>query len=130
MRAQKLSLLYFHFLLLLNSSWIKTDSFDVDNPFPSSVYKQVLDTSMQIWQEIELMNTNKLGLDPQTADDLLVGRLLRLQQLIQQLPQYQILDEDAEYLQFVFAQMRSEYRGNNTIMRYLLQSNYARISAR
>jgi hypothetical protein len=56
------------------------------------------------------------------VDDLLVGRLMRLQQLIQQLPEENILDEDRECLQSVIDKITAEYRGTNVTVKNFLVS--------
>lgn len=114
MGARTLSLLFL-VIILSNCNAVRSqdDYFLLDNPFPEHVYKQVLDTSMQIWEDIQSMNEGTSGLDEQTADDLLVGRLMRLHQLVRQLPKKGMLDEDRAYLQNILKKITVEYRGNN-----------------
>lgn len=102
----------------------KDDALLFDNLFPATLYQQTLDTAMQIWEDIRSFNEGTLGLDEQTGNDLLVGRLTRLKRLIEQLAQEHnkkpLLEEDREYLQSIMGKIKEEYQGNNEMIKKMV----------
>ncbi|MCA9769774.1 hypothetical protein KC460_00185 [Candidatus Dependentiae bacterium] len=103
----------------------KTDGADFfDSLFPSTAYKQVLDTIMLVWEDIRLFNSGRSGLDQQACEDLIVGRLVRLNEycalLVQERSKYTVLLEDVDYLVRVLKATMNEYDGvNQTIKQFL-----------
>lgn len=122
MKAQKHYLFYFLSFILGMSFWTNADDFSLDNPFPENTYTRVLDICMQTWEDVQDINALQSDIDEQMVDDLLVGRLTRLQELIQQLPKESILDEDRECLQSVIDKITDEYRGTNVTVKNFLVS--------
>lgn len=79
---------------------------------------------MLVWEDIRLFNSGRSGLDQQACEDLIVGRLVRLNEycalLVQERSKYTVLLEDVDYLVRVLKATMNEYDGvNQTIKQFL-----------
>jgi hypothetical protein len=98
-----------------------------DNPFPSLLYQRVVDTAMLIWEDIQVYNAGRSGLDRQTWHDLLMGRLIRLSGYCKKLANNKISlvlkAEDRLYLLVIMEKVALEYKDGRKKIIDLIKMN-------